>query len=662
MRQRSAIHDQTFIKQLNINYSGMKNRLLSVLIILPFLSYSQSGYLIGTSQVGIEPDQSLISLHLAGYGAPRDGRFTLQWINKGMVPQFTAIGGINEQLYMVCNGDLLSMKPTEPGSTLKKIGKGENIRSISGSGDELYAITNSGDLLKTKISGSVSWRKIGVTDKSVTAIAILKNKLFAANGRGDLWCADLSRPTIAWIKSESVKNLISLAANNRKLFALTDENILYQFEPAAKDPKWLKAAYKNGQTIKEDMKQITVVNSRLFGISRENVLYLGEHRTEGNLTARAMAIQKDEKTIVILNVDVCGLNDTFIGLLKQELYRKHHIPAAAVFINSTHTHFAPVTQNWLTWQEPNQQPDSIFLYSTVKNGILSVIDKALKEMAPAELSFGRGAADIGYNRSLKDHQEIYDNAVDVIKVAYTGTNRESYLFLAACHPVFSTAGTLNYTISANFPGVARKLVEERTGTSNSLFIQGTAGDINPRDNGEFITGEKLANEVIAVTTRPMTKITGPISCYLDTINFKVTPWTKEQINGYRAENTGKVGDVYAEKNVKWCDLMFKYLKEGTMPESMPVYINTINIGNWKLMGFSRETTTGYGLETKKFWPDKLISVAGYTNDVSSYLPTHMHIELGTYEGKDSFFWYGMPNIFPKNVDETILNRIQTLNR
>ena len=99
-----------------------------------------------------------------------------------------------------------------------------------------------------------------------------------------------------------------------------------------------------------------------------------------------------------------------------------------------------------------------------------------------------------------------------------------------------------------------------------------------------------------------------------------------------------------------------------MPKFMPVYVNTINIGNWKLLGFSRETTTGYGLGVKNFWPDKLISVAGYTNDVSSYLPTHMHIEAGTYEGKDSFFWYGMPNIFPVNVDETILNRVKSLER
>jgi hypothetical protein len=95
---------------------------------------------------------------------------------------------------------------------------------------------------------------------------------------------------------------------------------------------------------------------------------------------------------------------------------------------------------------------------------------------------------------------------------------------------------------------------------------------------------------------------------------------------------------------------------------MPVYINTINIGNWKLVGFSREATTGYGLSVKNFWPDKLISVAGYTNDVSSYLPTHMHIEQGVYEGKDSYFWDGMPNSFPENVDDTILNIIKSLER
>ena len=631
-------------------------------MMIPVLSYTQSGYLAGISIKGIEPDNSLISLHLGGYGAPRDGRFTLQWIKKGPAPEADAIVGLNDRLYIVSHGNLLIMDPSAKDAKWEKGGKAENIRSVAGYNNELYAVNFQGELIKTKLHGGIKWKKVGSADQTVTSIAVFSNKLFAANGNGSMWWADLTKPTLEWVKSESVNHIVSLTANSRKLFAITAEGVLYQVEPGRIDSKWLKAAYINGQTINEEIRHITILNGRMFGISKENDLYLGEHRSEGNLTARALAIKSDYNAVIILNVDVCGLNDAFIRQLKQEVYLKHHIPASAIFVNSSHTHFAPVSQNWLTWQEPNQRPDSLYLNSIVKSGILAAIDEALDSMVPAELSFGRGATDIGYNRSLQNHPELYDPAVDVLKVAYSGKNRESYLFLASCHPVHSTAGMLHYTISANFPGVARKLVEERTRTSNSLFLQGTAGDINPVDNGEYITGEKLANEVIAVINRPMTKLSGPITSFLDTINFSVIPWTREKTAAFRAENIDKPSDVAAEKNVKWCDLMSKYLSEGTMPESMPVYINTINIGNWKLIGFSGEATSEYGLEVKKMWPGKLISIAGYTNDVSSYLPTQNHIEQGNYEGKESFFWYGMPDIFPKNADEIILNRIKSLER
>jgi hypothetical protein len=283
-------------------------------------------------------------------------------------------------------------------------------------------------------------------------------------------------------------------------------------------------------------------------------------------------------------------------------------------------------------------------------------------MEPAELYFGRGTTDIGYNRSLKDHPELYDSAVDVIRVVYPDRNSESYLFMAACHPVFSTAGTLHYTISANYPGVARQLVERRTGTINSLFLQGTAGDINPIDNGEYISGEKLANEVIAVLKRPMERISGPISYFLDTVNVPVTPMTKDEINAFKEANITKPGDVYAEKNVKWSDLMLKYYDEGNIPSSLPVYVQIFNIGNWKLIGFSRETTTEYGFVVKNMYPGKLVSVAGYTNDVSSYLPTNKHLDLKNYEGLDSFFWYGSPAVFPHDVYNIIMADIKKLSR
>ena len=642
------------------------NLLLLLLILLSYDSYSQSTYLVGTSQASIEPGQSMISLHLAGYGIPKEGRFTLQWIDQGAIPTVTAMGGSNDKLFIVSNNELFDLDTSQNKFAWKKEGMAENIISIACLNEKLYGVNKNGELLETKINGGAKWKKVGFDDNSVTLIAADGNKLFAANQNGSFWSSDLSENKIEWKKIESINksicNIISIAANNRKLYALSIDGIIYQCEPGNINSKWLKIAYRNGVTIKEDIGHIAIFRGRLFGVSKNNHLCFGEHRSEGNLSARAMAIKSNEKTVVIVNVDLCGLNESFTGPLKQEIFLKNHIPPQAVFLNFTHTHFAPVTQDLLTWQEHCQRPDSIYLNSIVKAGILKTIDNALKTMAPAELFFGRGSVDIGYNRSLKDHPELYDNDVDVIKVKYTEKKTENYLFLAACHPVFSTAGTLYYTISANYPGVARKLVEERTRTSNSLFLQGTAGDIDPKDDGEHITGEKLAKEVIAVLDRPITRLNGPVSFYLDTIRIPVSPWPKDKIIALRAENIDKIGDVYSEKNVKWCDLMLKYYDEGTMPESMPVYIHTINIGNWKLVGFSRETTTGYGFRVKNFWPDKLISVAGYTNDVSSYLPTHMHIEQGVYEGKDSYFWDGMPNSFPENADETILKVIKSLER
>jgi hypothetical protein len=633
---------------------------------MPGFSYAQSSYLIGTSQANIEPDQSLISLHLGGYGAPKEGRFTLQWINKGPVSEVTAMGSLTDKLYIVSNNDLLWMNTSENNSTWKKAGNAENIKFVAGLNGKLYAVSNNGDLLETKVQRVIKWKKIGLVDKSVTGLAAADNKLFAVDLNGSLRSADLSKKSIEWIEFGSIKNIISLTADHKKLYALTNDGVIYKYEPWSEDHKWLKIAYRNGQTIKEEIRHIAYISGRLFGISIDNFLYIGEQRSDGNLSARAMAIKSGEKTAVIVGIDVCGLNDTFTGLVKQEIYKTYGIPASAVFINCSHTHFAPVTQNWLTWQEHNQLPDSTYLHSTIKNGILSAVSDALKSMAPAELFFGRGQTDIGYNRTLKDHQELYDNAVDVIKVNYTNKisdrNTESYMFLTACHPVFSTSGKLHYTISANYPGVARKLVEERTGTSNSIFLQGTAGDINPKDNGEYITGEKLSNEVIDVLTRTMVKLNGEISYFLDTINIPVKPWTREEISAFRQQNIDKTGDVYAEKNVKWCDLMLKYHGDGTMPTSLPVYVQTINIGNWKLVGFSREATTGYSFGVKNLWPDKLISVAGYTNDVSSYLPTQMHIEARAYEGLESFFWYGMPNVFPANVYDIIMDKIHSLER
>ncbi|MDD2475097.1 MAG: hypothetical protein PHI32_04190 [Dysgonamonadaceae bacterium] len=637
--------------------------LLSFVIFLGF-SCTKDVYQVGTSKVSLEPENDLISLALGGYAAPWEGRFTLQWIEIETIPSFTAITGIDNSFYIISDNSLLK-KESVTNSQWENLGRADKIKYISGIGSTLYAISVDGKLLKSDLDDeSLSWKKLNSINKSINAIAVFNNSLYAVDNDGSFWVADLSKNELDWKETEydKLNNIVSLVANNKKLIAQTKDGIMYQFGGDHHENTWVKIAYKNDVTIKEDIQNILMVDNSIYGVDINSKLYSGEHRSKKDIYSHALSIKDDKNTIVIVGLDVTGINDTFIGMVKEDIFNSTGIPASSIFINASHTHFAPVAQNWPTWQVSNRLADSLYLYVQVKDAIVKSVEESLSNLSPAELYFGRGKVDLGYNRSLAEHPELYDNAVDVIKVKYTKSNDESYLFMAACHPVFSTEGALHYTISANFPGVARKIIEEKTGTSNSIFLQGTAGDINPIDQGEEITGEKLANEVISVLSGPMEKIAGPTSFYLDTLQLPINPLVREEVIAFKKSFMEKEHDMISERNRKWSDIMLTYYDENTMPTSMPVYVHTLNIGNWKLVGFSREATSSYSLDVKNLWPDQLVSVAAYTNDVSSYLPTHLHIEKRNYEGYDSFIWYGMPDTFSMTVEDTIMSSIKENNR
>lgn len=631
----------------------------TLVIIFSRLTCGQTSYLVGTGQSSIEPDRSLISLALSGYAAPMEGRFSLYWKRMEKLPEIVSMGGAGYRLFIIANNEILSKSVIDDSSGWTSLGKADDFIAVTGADDELYVLTRNKDILRSG-AGKINWEKLIPADKSVTSIAVTGNKIYAGSSEGKIFITDLDDAQNEWKSKSTIWNIISLASLNDELFALTGEGDLYKCNTTEDNPDWTKIAYRNNISIKEDIRYIAIAANGIFGVSKENILYLGDHRSEGNLTARAIAIKDDDKTALIVSIDLLGLTDKYLGILKNEIFKKHGVEPSAVLMNLSHTHFAPVVVDWPTWMEYYHHPNQKYLNTIVRDGILNAANEALASLSPARLYFGRGETDIGYNRSLNDHPELYDNSVDVLKIRYDN-KRESYIFLASCHPVFSTASRLHYTLSANYPGVARTLVEERTNTKNSVFLQGTAGDINPRDNGQYITGEKLSNEVISVLSRPLEEITGPISFFLDTINVKVKPMSRAELVEFRSRDIDKPKDISAIKNVKYADLIIDHYDRGTLPVSNPVYVQTINVGNWKLVGFSREATSEYSLAVKEMFPGRIVSVTGYSNDVSSYLPTSHHIQKRNYEGLDSFFWYGeIP--FPLTVHETIMSILKNLNR
>lgn len=644
----------------------MKHNIMYLLLVISLFGCTAktSEFMVGTSAVSIEPDNSIFSLTLAGYGFPGEGRFTLEWIERGNTPDIVYMAGLGKVLYGVDrNGKLFCLKELSGNSQWASVQSSQIVKYVAGLQDELFAVT-SGDCLwrATPRSNKVEWANIKSRLSGIVALASTDKHLYAATDKDELFQGTIDTDMVRWSRVGTAQSVIGMAGFKDRIFALTSNQMLWRRQAEAKDILWTKIGYNNGYTYNIDIKQIAVAGDRLYSIGMDNHLYIGQHKSNGNLSARAMAVKKGHQTAVIVGVDLTGFDYSFVNTVKDEIYKKEGIPAEAILVNASHTHFAPVSQGWYSWIEPNQYPDTLYLNTVVKPGIVEAVSQAVAGLHPANLYFGSTTTAIGGNRCLSGKEALYDSTLDVIKVETPKHKLENVLFLTGCHPVFRNAGAEGFTINANFPAVAKDVIQEKTGALNTMFLQGCAGDINPMYEDFHQMGAILAEDVLKALEQPMDLLTGGITCAIDSILIPVEPWTPERIETFRKENSAYPGDLEADKNVRWANSMLKKHKAGTMPHAMPVYVQTLNIGNWKLIGLSREAVTQYGIEIRKLWPDKHVSVAGYCNDVSSYLPAASHIRARTYEGYNSFFWYSQPGFFPENILDTIVSTIKGNNR
>jgi hypothetical protein len=72
-----------------------------------------------------------------------------------------------------------------------------------------------------------------------------------------------------------------------------------------------------------------------------------------------------------------------------------------------------------------------------------------------------------------------------------------------------------------------------------------------------------------------------------------------------------------------------------------------------LLAMGGEVVIDYVLRVKKEFGQRGIIVAGYSNDVMSYIPSRRILNEGGYEADDSMIYYGMPGRYSDDVEEII---------
>ena len=376
------------------------------------------------------------------------------------------------------------------------------------------------------------------------------------------------------------------------------------------------------------------------------------------LWARALAIADEfGNRIVLVSLDICAVDQAFSAAVRENLMDSHALPPECLAINLTHTHSAPVAVSIPTWNPGADAPDPKYL-DFLRQRVVDAAREALDSIQPASLYFIRGESGIGLNRhvnaaGIPASPDTCDRTLDVLQVVDAVGKNLAVAVFHGCHAVFLKG----QAVSADFPGIAREVVESAAG-GTALFFQGYAGTVNPVGEDMLVTGNQLAQDAIQLLAGPRKPIAGSIQANLLDFQLPFQPLPTGMLEQAQNQET--------DPNLqRWANSIASLGSDA--PETLPVQLQAFRIGAppnaWLIAASSHEVVTEFASPVRSILPGIPTSLLGYTNFCLSYIPTRSILnEPGhqpfpfslNYEGASSFSWYGQPAPLSSQVDELFL--------
>lgn len=369
----------------------------------------------------------------------------------------------------------------------------------------------------------------------------------------------------------------------------------------------------------------------------------------------------------LLICDLIGLDQERTRRIKEMAEELVGIPREALMIACTHTHSGPATSLLL---RGCGKPDMEWL-SHLDSLLIKALSDALSSASPSRIWFAKGETYIGINRRkrLEDGSVIIgpnpEGPVDreLLVVYFEEERRAGALIDHGCHPV--VFGSDNLLISADYPGYAMAVIEERIKERKKkepfcAFANGACGDVNPKVRGGDRelreVGEELAGNVWELLEGDMKSLDGG-RVRAETTRFELlfSPIpSKEEIDEIistamrKRSLAAEVGDELslkvAEAEEMWARDLLKARDEGKEIPTAEVEIGAIAIGPIVLVGIPGELFCELGMMLKKGIKAEFTMVIGYANGDIGYIPTSSSYEIGGYEVEDAYKYYGLTPI------------------
>ena len=393
-----------------------------------------------------------------------------------------------------------------------------------------------------------------------------------------------------------------------------------------------------------------------------------------DLHAKALVLQDPQGTrLVIVTTDlllvVRSLRDSLLVDLAK---RRLQIPPEGLLLNASHTHGGP-----LYWVDDEimyirfgelspVDKKSIQDYTTkLQANLLTVITQAIENLAPAELVYGKGQAGFAMNRRLltpKGYKNApnadgpVDHDVPVLQVKPLKGKWRAVLFGYACH---NTAVGKNYLFNGDYAGFAQVYLEERHPGLTAMFLNGCSGDQNPQPRGPVAAGRQhgrvLGQAVETVLAGGGRQLSGTLRLALEDVSLAFSPPPSRRT----LETQKRSGNPLRRRRAEV--LLRELTQNGRLRTTYPYPVQVIGFGNeLTLVALGSEVVVGYGLRIKKELTGRAVWVAGYSNELSCYVPTAKVRAEGGYEGETNMYNTPFPGPWAPSIEERIIKKVHEL--
>ena len=419
-----------------------------------------------------------------------------------------------------------------------------------------------------------------------------------------------------------------------------------------------------------------------------------DHEAEGihdRLKATALALSAHNRPTVIVSLDILDLPDNLVDVIWKKVKTHYHLEPRKILLNCSHTHAGPMTWLRIHTEEASDRkkvyPDEKYIQHLVEN-IVTAIGKAIGDLRPARAFWGIGETHIGICRRSPD-ASVYrgapsgylgifanypnpgkeiDRTCPVISLTDERERPIALVFGASCHP--TTMSHDNYLVSAEYPGVARRIIEE-TYQTPALFLQGIAGDVKPRRVAEETSfrsgtyedveavGAELAGDVKNAIEKGLAPLDIRIRGALKRVPVPLAPdWDETVWRSY----TDACHPAHRRMWGEWW--LRKKLAGEPIPSSLNMTLSLLELsGELRIAALAGEVLTDMGLTMKRSFLRGTTLVLGYSNGRSAYIPDSAILREGGYEAIESvFFTPTMPAPWREDIDDTILAAFRELEK